>query len=138
MEKIGIIDSQRYSQTEQKIIALRTAFVARFIVLREGRRSRAHRTIEDTVWSELTTAEDLIERFRDAFINNGDRMEPIERDFRRALDHARKSVEHFVDQYLQRHTLNFREALVDYQKSNALLFGVDQTPVAPKQGGWKY
>ena len=39
--------------------AERTAFVARFIVLREGRRSRAHRQIEQLCWEIETTAEDL-------------------------------------------------------------------------------
>ena len=46
------------------IKARRTAFVARFIVLRESKRTRAHRVIEMMDWDDQTTAEDLMERFR--------------------------------------------------------------------------
>ena len=44
------------------IRARRTAFVARFIVLREGKRTKAHRVIEMMEWDELTTVEELSSR----------------------------------------------------------------------------
>lgn len=115
--------------------AARTAFVARFIVLREGRRTRAHRVIEALTWDEETTAEELAAMFRRAFIENGDKLGPVDRDIRRALEHARCSAGYFTDQYLGRRTLSFAEALADYQRSNALLFGDDEE--VPRSGGWR-
>ena len=121
---------------DSRRVALRTAFVARFIVLREGRRSRAHRTIEESSWDESTTAEQLLERFRQAFVDNGDKLQPVERDLQRAYEHALCSVDHFIDQYLERATLDFRTALEDYEHSNRLLFGDDPEAV-PRSGGWR-
>ena len=74
--------------------------------------------------------------FRQAFVDNGDKMQPVERDLRRAFEHAHTSVEHFVDQYIERETLSFKEALFDYERSNALLFGEDAEEV-PRKGGWR-
>lgn len=119
-----------------RLIALRTSFVCRFIVLREGRRSRAHRVIEEMCWEERTTAEDLAKRIRQAFVENGDKLEPVDRDIRRALEHARYSVGYFLDQYLERACLSFREALCDYERSNQLLFGEDGEDL-PRKGGWR-
>ena len=116
--------------------ALRTAFVARFIVLREGRRSRAHRVIEGMVWEQDTTAQELYARFRDAFQKNGDRLQPVDRDLKRALEHAEKSVDYFIEQYTDRATLSFSEALQDYHRSNQLLFGDEEE--VPRSGGWRY
>ena len=116
--------------------AARTAFVARFIVLREGRRSRAHRLIENLAWEEDASAEDLAKMFRQAFIDNGDKLGPVDRDLRRALEHARCSAGYFVSQYIGRATLSFTESLEDYQRSNRLLFGDDQDEV-PRSGGWR-
>lgn len=115
---------------------MRTAFVARFIVLREGRRSRAHRVIEAMEWNEATTAEDLYQMFREAFMANGDKLQPVDRDLNRALDHAKCSATYFIEQYIGRATLNFHEALADYQRSNRLLFGDDDEEV-PRSGGWR-
>jgi len=120
----------------ERVIALRTAFVARFIVLREGRRSRAHRVIEQMEWEKETPAEELYERFREAFIENGDKLHPVDRDLKRAYKHAQRSVSFFIDQYLERSVLSFEEALSDYEKSNTLLFGEDPEQV-PRQGGWR-
>lgn len=119
-----------------RISAMRTAFVARFIVLREGRRSRAHRIIEDLSWDEEATAEELYEKFRDAFVSNGDKLQPVDRDLTRALEHARCSANYFVEQYLGRITLSFQEALSDYERSNRLLFG-DEGEEVPRSGGWR-
>lgn len=116
--------------------ALRTAFVARFIVLREGRRSRAHRIIEEMAWSEETQALELYERFRQAFIENGDKLQPVDRDLKRAWAHAERSVDYFIEQYLGRTCLSFCEALEDYDRSNRLLFGDDPANV-PRNGGWR-
>ena len=120
---------------KRKIIAARrTAFVARFIVLREGKRTRAHRVIEMLEWTNSCTAEDLAQRFRQAFIDNGDNMVPVDRDLRRALAHSQRSLKHFVAEYATRSTRNFVESLYDYERSNTLLFGDDEHP---KTGGWR-
>lgn len=116
------------------IKARRTAFVARFIVLREGKRTRAHRVIEMLTWSPNTSAEELANQFRQIFINNGDSMEPVERDIRRALAHANRSLTYFVNEYVARATECFIDALFDYERSNALLFVGDEQP---KPGGWR-
>jgi len=115
--------------------AARTAFVARFIVLREGRRTRAHRVIENLSWDNETSAEELAAMFRQAFIENGDKLGPVDRDIRRALEHARCSAGYFTDQYLGRTTTSFAQALEDYQRSNKLLFGEDEE--VPRSGGWR-
>ena len=116
------------------IRARRTAFVARFIVLRESKRSRAHRAIEQMEWDDSVSAEELADRFRAAFIKNGDNMESVERDIRRSLAHANRSLNHFIEEYSTRSTLTFVGALYDYEKSNQLLFGDDEQP---KLGGWR-
>ncbi len=115
-------------------ISIRTAFVARFIVLREGKRSKAHRKIEHMRWHELTSARDLALAFKILFAENGDREEPVDRDLRRALGHAERSARFFRGEYAKRATLSFSEALVDYERSNMLLFG---TPVGGRPGGWR-
>jgi hypothetical protein len=114
--------------------ARRTAFVARFIVLREGKRTRSHRVIELMEWDDLTTVEELAERFRQAFVDNGDNMVPVDRDIRRAMAHSHRSLKFFVSEYSLRATCSFVEALVDYERSNQLLFGVEEQP---KPGGWR-
>lgn len=114
--------------------ARRTAFIARFIVLRESKRSRSHRVIEQMEWREETTAEELAEHIRGIFRDNGDNMEPVERDLRRALAHSNRSLNHFIAEYALRSTLNFIDALYDYERSNKLLFGEDEHP---KLGGWR-
>ena len=117
--------------------ARRTAFVARFIVLREAKRTKAHRIIERMEWSQNTTAEELYERFRQAFVDNNDNMGPVDRDMKRAIKHADKDhivVGQFIRQYQSRATLDFIEALYDYGRSNSLLFGEDDQP---KSGGWR-
>jgi hypothetical protein len=116
------------------IRARRTAFVARFIVLREGKRTKAHRVIEMMEWDDLTTVEELAHRFRVAFEDNGDNMFPVDRDLRRAVAHSFRSIKFFVNEYAMRATKDFVEALVDYERSNQLLFSDDD---APKPGGWR-
>lgn len=116
------------------IRARRTAFVARFIVLREGKRTRAHRVIEMMEWDGLTTVEELAVRFRNCFVENGDNMVPVDRDLRRAVAHSLRSIKFFVSEYSVRASRSFIEALEDYARSNELLFGVDEQP---KPGGWR-
>jgi hypothetical protein len=116
------------------IRARRTAFVARFIVLREGKRTRAHRAIEMMEWEDLTTVEELAFRFRKAFEDNGDNMFPVDRDIRRAVAHSYRSIKFFVSEYATRATVDFVEALLDYERSNQLLFSDDEQP---KPGGWR-
>ncbi|RMG44009.1 MAG: hypothetical protein D6719_02500 [Candidatus Dadabacteria bacterium] len=116
--------------------ARRTAFVARFIVLRESKRTRAHRVIEVMQWDDQTTAEELAEAFREVFVKNGDNMMPVDRDIRRALAHANRSINHFIREYNQRATTNFIDALIDYERSNCLLFG-NEDEEQPRTGGWR-
>lgn len=134
MESTTEVTSERTRAELSVIEARRTAFVARFIVLREARRTRAHRRIERIAWAHETTAEELSEIFRAAFIENGDNMVPVNRDIRRALAHAERSINHFIGEYSSRSTLNFIDALCDYERSNKLLFGEDEQP---KTGGWR-
>jgi hypothetical protein len=122
----------QYEQASTR--ARRTAFVARFIVLRESKRTRAHRVIEMMDWDDQTTAEELAERFRQVFRQNGDNMMPVERDIRRALAHSSRSLNYFVKEYNSRATLSFIDSLFDYERSNTLLFGADEQP---KPGGWR-
>lgn len=133
------VNSQVVAQPEFNLEleqARRTAFVARFIVLREAKRTKSHRVIERMEWAPETTAEVLFHRFRQAFLDNKDNMVPVDRDLRRALKHAERThmVGHFIQEYKARATLNFIEALYDYGRSNALLFGDDDQP---KSGGWR-
>ncbi len=117
------------------IRARRTAFIARFIVLRESKRTCAHRVIEMMEWEDLTSAEELALRFRDVFLQNGDNMVPVDRDIRRALAHSSRSLNHFIEEYATRATVNFIDALYDYERSNTLLFGEGDDQ--PKPGGWR-
>ena len=114
--------------------ARRTAFVARFIVLRESKRTRAHRIIELMDWSDDTSPEVLAEKFRQVFKDNGDNMVPVERDLRRALAHSARSLNYFVREYASRATTSFIDSLFDYERSNTLLFGAEDQP---KPGGWR-
>ena len=135
MDSTSSATSSRIGVDTAVIEARRTAFVARFIVLREARRTRAHRTIEQLSWNKDTTAEELADLFRTAFKQNGDNMVPVNRDIRRALAHADRSINHFIGEYSSRATLNFIDALIDYERSNKLLFGEDEQP---KTGGWRW
>lgn len=137
-EQVTAGSTEQRRPTEEMTLALaqarRTAFVARFIVLRESKRTRAHRVIEQMAWKSDTTVEELAEQFRKAFTDNGDNMGPVNRDLRRALEHSKRSLNHFVYEYAARATTNFIDALFDYERSNELLFGSDDQP---KPGGWR-
>jgi hypothetical protein len=117
------IKNPQKEQELSSIRARRTAFVARFIVLREAKRTRAHRLIEMMEWSDVLTAEELADQFRQVFIKNGDNMTPVERDIRRALAHASRALNHFIPEYASRATASFIDALFDYEQ--------------PKPGGWR-
>ena len=86
-------------EAKAHIRARRTSFTARFIVLREGKRSRAHRVIELMSWDDLTTVEELYTRFRKAFVENKDSMSPVDRDLKRAFAHADRSLTFFIKEY---------------------------------------
>ena len=123
------------TDTERAMLrARRTAFIARFIVLREGKRTKAHRLIEFFEWDELTTEQELAERIRAVFKANGDSMTPVDRDLKRALAHASRALNHFIEEYASRSSLSFIEALEDYERSNTLLFGAEDQP---RTGGWR-
>ncbi|MCB0337405.1 MAG: hypothetical protein KDD62_13910 [Bdellovibrionales bacterium] len=138
MEQVSFQNGELKGNTDEAQIiieaARRTAFVARFIVLRESKRSRAHRAIEELEWTQETSAEQLAETIRNIFVKNGDNLSPVDRDIRRALDHSRRSLKHFVQEYSMRSTLSFIDALYDYERSNSLLFGEEEQP---KHGGWR-
>lgn len=125
----------KHSSEEVKI-AIRTAFVAKFILLREGKRSKAHRDIEKLHWRKDCTADELYITFREAFKTNGDKLPAVDRDLKRALQHAKGSASFFIPQYLDRQTLTFIEALEDYERSNELLFGSEDAPTT-KRNGWR-
>ena len=130
----GTVGSKLTDNDKLSVRARRTAFVARFIVLRESKRTRAHRIIEMMTWNDLMTAEQLCEEFRKIFKENGDNMVPVERDLRRALAHSTRSLNYFVREYAERATTSFIDSLFDYERSNNLLFGADDQP---KPGGWR-
>lgn len=139
MEQTYVVNGTESTELSEKgqiavTSARRTAFIARFIVLRESKRSRSHRVIEQMEWDQRTTAEELAERIRNVFVENGDNMEPVDRDIKRALAHSTRSLNHFIGEYAERSTLNFIDALYDYERSNTLLFGDDEHP---KLGGWR-
>ncbi len=117
--------------------AIRTAFVAKFILLRESKRSKAHRTIEKLSWLENTSVKDLHTIIRNEFIRNGDKLIAVDKDLDRALMYAKASANYFLSQYLSRECLSFREALLDYERSNELLFGTPDCP-ENKRKGWKF
>ncbi len=127
--------SRSFTENEKRL-ALRTAFIARFIVLREGRRSKAHRIIEEMAWTQDATAVEVANMFRQAFVVNGDKLRPVEKDIDKALKHARRSAEYFTDQYIGRASTTFRDALNDYHRSNALLFS-EEDQDRPREGGWE-
>lgn len=115
-------------------IAIRTAFVARFIVLREGKRTKAHRKIELLRWHPMNSASDLALALKIVFFENGDDSERVDRDIRRALIHAERSHRFFLSEYTKRATETFMDALRDYERSNVLLFG---SPEIRQLGGWR-
>jgi hypothetical protein len=133
--EVVVVKLTEVSDSDREIIrARRTAFVARFIVLREGKRTKAHRAIEMMEWKDLTTVEELAGQFRQAFVDNGDVMMPVDRDLRRALAHSYRSLKFFIKEYARRATLDFVAALEDYGYSNELLFSDDDQP---RSGGWR-
>ncbi len=132
--EVSVVKIDEVSASDREIIrARRTAFVARFIVLREGKRTKAHRTIEMMEWDDLATVEELSARFRQAFVDNGDVMMPVDRDLRRALAHSYRSLKFFIKEYERRATQDFIAALEDYGYSNDLLFSDEDQP---RSGGW--
>ena len=138
-EAVGVIGPDKIKEMslddkKALIRARRTAFVARFIVLREAKRTKAHRVIEFMEWDDLTPVEDLYQKIRNTFVENKDSMGPVDRDLRRALAHADRSLTFFIREYSGRATRNFIEALEDYGRSNTLLFGDEDQP---KPGGWR-
>lgn len=141
MEQTGMVGTpseakniEQIERDQAHVRARRTAFMARFIVLREAKRSRAHRLIEMMEWDDLTSVEEMYQRVRQAFLDNKDSMGPVDRDMRRALAHADRSLNYFIREYNGRATRNFVESLEDYERSNALLFGDEEQP---KPGGWR-
>ena len=115
--------------------AQRTAFLASFIVIREAKRSRAHRKIELMSWSDDATAWDIAQQLGKIFQDNGDKVSSIERDLNRALLHAEKLPLTLYQEYSQRAVCSFVEALKDYETSNSLLFSAQDE--GPKLVGWQ-
>ena len=136
-KQIALDDMIEKMSDEDKLLVIkarRTAFVARFIVLRESKRSKAHRRIEMLEWKDDTTAEELYDLFKRIFAENRDNQRIVERDLRRAMAHVSRSVNYFVREYAARATKDFIGALYDYDHSNRLLFSSDEQP---RLGGWR-
>jgi hypothetical protein len=85
-------------------------------------------------WSDSATTEELYQKIRQVFVDNGDNMTPVDRDLRRAMAHSMRSLHYFIHEYSARSTVSFIDALFDYERSNKLLFGEDEQP---KLGGWR-
>ena len=133
--------------------ARRTAFISRFIVLREGKKSKAHRQIESLEWTDSTSTEELVANLREIFASYGDSLASIDRDLRRAKAHADRlnpyhgtegkpdtyeshfSLWPLIEEYNKRSCTTFVDALFDYERSNKLLFGDENDQ--PKLGGWR-
>ena len=132
--------------------ARRTAFISRFIVLREGKKSKAHREIELLEWCDSSRTEDLLEQIYKIFQKFGDNLAIVDRDLGRALAHADRlnplksgdskdtfeshfSLWPLIEEYNKRACTTFIDALFDYERSNKLLFGEDGDQ--PKLGGWR-
>ena len=133
--------------------ARRTAFISRFIVLREGKKSKAHRQIETLAWTDSTTTEELVAQLREIFTSYGDSLNSVDRDLRRAKAHADRlnpyhdkegkpdtyeshfSLWPLIEEYNKRSCTTFVDALFDYERSNKLLFGDENEQ--PKLGGWR-
>jgi hypothetical protein len=132
--------------------ARRTAFISRFIVLREGKKSKAHREIELLEWIDSTKTEELLQRIHIIFEKFGDNLATVDRDLRRALAHADRlnpikageckdtyeshfSLWPLIEEYNKRACSTFIDALFDYERSNKLLFGEEGEQ--PKLGGWR-
>lgn len=133
--------------------ARRTAFISRFIVLREGKKSKAHRQVEALEWSDNTTTEELLATIKGIFANFGDNASSVDRDLKRAKAHADRlnpyhipeskpanyeshfSLWPLIEEYNKRSCTNFVDALFDYERSNRLLFGDEADQ--PKLGGWR-
>lgn len=120
----------------EKLIAMRTAFVSRFIVLRAQRRSRANRRLVQLTWTTTETAESLKEQFREILITHGEYKRKADRDLDNAYSFAVRSSELFCVSYFQRATTSFKDALYDFFRSNAMLFGEDSHKKC--YTGWNY
>ena len=133
--------------------ARRTAFISRFIVLREGKKSKAHRQVEALEWADNTTTEELLAIIKEIFASFGDNASSVDRDLKRAKAHADRlnpfhipesrpenyethfSLWPLIEEYNKRSCTNFVDALFDYERSNKLLFGDEAEQ--PKLGGWR-
>lgn len=123
--KIGI-DMKKYHS------ALRNAFIARFIVLTNRRRSRANGLLKKLTWTEEVTAEQLAEIIKGIFVSANDFNETIEKDIAKSIEHANYSAIFFTEYYHQRSILSIKEAVEDYKRSNELLFGDRETTSSSK------
>ena len=79
MDNLTHSNSRDKYSSDELTAAIRTAFVAKFILLREGKRSKAHRDIEKLCWRKSATADELFKLFRDAFKTNGDKLPAVVR-----------------------------------------------------------
>ncbi|MBL7662865.1 hypothetical protein JNK13_08960 [bacterium] len=125
-------------QTEMaRKIALRTAFVARFIILRENRKSKVNKAIEDLSWSLDATVDEIYRVIRKTLTEAGDRTQIVDRDLKRAKAYSERTVDYFIDQYLSRATTSFRDALADYQRSSELLGRDESIQKRSQRSGWR-
>ncbi|MCS6960896.1 MAG: hypothetical protein NZT61_00120 [Deltaproteobacteria bacterium] len=104
------------------IRAQRTAFVSKFIILRETKISPAHTVIEMLTWEDKTTYLELANAFEKIFKVTG-RDKTYLKDIKKAIEHAKNLSIAFVNEYARRSGLSFLESLIDYEKSIFILFG---------------
>lgn len=106
------------------IRARRTAFVSKFIILRENKISRSHAILERLHWDDTTTYYDLYRAFY-KILRAFDKPLCFKKDLDKAKEHAKTLSPTFVREYANRSGQSFLEALIDYEKSVYILFGAD-------------
>lgn len=109
---------------EAIIRAKRTAFVSKFIILREKKISQAHSIIERLLWNQKTDYQTLARVFKRIFkFFNDERT--YESDIKKASEYAKNLPTYFIKEYDTRSGTSFLQALLDYEKSVFILFGSD-------------
>lgn len=118
------------SDPKMKVASTRAAFLSKFILLRENKKSKAHREIEKEFWGPEETAQDLYAKFLCIFEKYKDNK--AKEDLKASLKYAKTLIDYFVNQYSTRITLNFGDALRDYKRTHDLL---EENCLKPM--GWK-
>ncbi|MCS6892954.1 MAG: hypothetical protein NZO16_00045 [Deltaproteobacteria bacterium] len=102
--------------------ARRTAFVSKFIILRENKVSRAHEIIEKLAWDDTDSHYTLAKAFEKIFNFFGEDKSYM-KDIEKALLSAKSLSAAFIKEYATRSGKCFLEALLDHERSIFILFG---------------